>query len=258
MKLAAPLILLLCLNSPPAAHHAIAEQLNYTFEVVGLPLAEATLNIDLAEVDYRASLQFHTVGLANVVDGGSLQESVNGELRNNRPAPQSFAANGYLHGQNRIVEMVWRDGTPMTTAIAPPNAREREDVPLPLRAGAADQVSLIVSLLHTVDQTGRCESSARSYDGRDLQLFQVRTIGEEDLRGAGGSGFTGRALRCDFTDQTLAGFRFGQAGVQDHRLRRGTVWLARLVSGGPRWPVRAAFETRWFGEATIYLTSAPP
>jgi hypothetical protein len=258
MKPATPLILLLCLAPPVAVHRAIAEQLNYTLHVVGLPVADAALNIDLTENGYRASLRFHTTGLANLVDSGHLEETVSGGLRNDRPAPQVYNSNGYLHGQNRVVDMTWQDGNPVVTAIAPPNAAEREDVPAALRAGTVDQVSLIVLLLHLADQTGRCEATARSYDGRDLQSFQVRTLGEEEIPASGQSSFSGRALRCEFTSQTLAGFRFGSGGEQDRRAHRGTIWLGRVVSGGPRLPVRAAVETRWFGDATIYLTSVAP
>ena len=258
MKPATPLILLLCLTSPLAIHRAVAEQLNYALHVVGLPVADATLNLGLTESGYRASFYFRTTGLANLVDGGRLEETVSGGLRNDRPTPQVFSSSGYLHGQNRVVDMAWQDGTPLVTAIAPPNATERENVPAALRAGTVDQVSLIVLLLHLVDQTGRCDGAARSYDGRDLQSFQVRTVGEEAIPASSQSSFSGRALRCAFTSQTLAGFRFGPAGEQDRHLHRGTIWLGRVVSGGPRLPVRAAFETRWFGDAAIYLTSVLP
>jgi hypothetical protein len=38
----------------------------------------------------------------------------------------------------------------------------------------------------------------------------------------------------------------------------GSAWLAPVVAGGLRLPVRMAFETRWFGEATMYLTDIGP
>jgi hypothetical protein len=258
MKPAAQMYLLLCLGLPFTVHRAVAEQLNYTLHVLGIPVADAALNIDLTETGYRAVMRFHTIGVANVVDHGNLEETVSGEFQNDRPAPEAYDSSGYLHGQNRVVDMVWHDGNPVVTAITPPNSTEREDVPEALRAGTVDQVSLIVLLLRLADRTGRCDSSARSYDGRDLQLFQVRTVGEEDIPAPAQLSFSGHALRCEYTSQTLAGWRFGSGGEQDRRPHRGTIWLARVVPGGPRWPVRAAVETRWFGEATIYLTSVSP
>jgi hypothetical protein len=258
MKPAAQLIVLLCVAAVLDIHGAMAEQLNYALSVLGVPVADASLSIDLTESGYRAALNFHTTGLANLVDGGRLTETVSGGLKSDRPEPRVYSSSGYLHGQNRIVDMTWQDGTPEVTAISPPNATEREDVPVALRAGTIDQLSLIVYLLRTVEQTGRCEATARSYDGRDLDLFQARTVGEKDLPGPGRSSYFGRALQGAFTSQTLAGFRFGAAGEQDRRLHRGTIWLAPVVSGGPRLPVQATVETRWFGDATLDLTSVSP
>ena len=234
----------------------MAEQLNYTMHVMGIPLADATLNIDMTEAGYRSRLHFHTTGLAALVDSGRVDQTVSGTLSYERPAPQVYRSIGYLHGQNRVVDMMWQGGTPMVTAIAPPNAVEREDVPVALRAGTVDPNSLIVLLLHLADRTGRCEDAARSYDGHELQLFRIRTAGRGRNPGLQPVELCSD-VPCAATSpaRSLAGFRFGSGGEQDRRLRRGTIWLARVSDSGPPLPVRAAVETRWFGDATIYLTS---
>jgi len=74
MKPATSLIALLCLTSPLAVHRAIAEQLNYTLHVVGIPVADAALTINTTGSAYRAVMRFHTTGLANLVDGSSLKK----------------------------------------------------------------------------------------------------------------------------------------------------------------------------------------
>jgi len=38
----------------------------------------------------------------------------------------------------------------------------------------------------------------------------------------------------------------------------GSAWLAPFLPGTPALPVRISFQTRWFGVATMYLTSAAP
>lgn len=258
MKPAAPLLLMLCLNSPWAAYQAEAAQLSYRLLVLGIPVADASLNIELTPVSYRVALAFHTTGVVGFVDPSRLQQTVSGSLEDDRPAPQYYTSVGYLHGQDRVVEMTWHDGTPVVTSITPANSTEREDVPPTLLPGAVDPESLIALLLRVVEQTGRCEGSGRGYDGRDLQAFQSWTTGTETIKAAEGSSYSGPALRCEFLSRTLAGFRFGSGGEQDRRPRRGTVWLAQVLPGMPRLPVRAAVETRWFGEATIDLTSAQP
>lgn len=252
------MLTLLCLASPLVTHRAAATQLNYRLYVLGLPAAEATLRVDLASPAYRVTLRFHTVGLVTLVAGDRLEEHASGRFESDRPAPLEYGSNGRLHGQDRVADLTWRDGTPIVTAIAPPNEKEREEVPVAQRAHTIDPLSAIVMLLNQVAQTGRCEGTSRAYDGRRLQLLEARTAGEEDVPHSIRSSFSGRGLRCEFTDQTLAGFRLGSGRDDDFRLHRGTIWLSQVLPGGPRLPVRASVETRWLGAAMIYLTAASP
>ncbi len=258
MKWAATLILLVCLNVPLAGREAHAARLNYSLYVLGLPVADAEFGVDLTASAYRMTFRFHTTGLADVFAGDRQDEHTSGRFEGGRPAVLEYGANGHLHGNDRVVGLTWRDGTPIVTTISPPNEGEREDVPVALRAHTMDPLSAIVLLLHQAAQTGRCDGSARTYDGRRLQVFVSKTAGEQDLQPSSRSSFSGRALRCDFTDQTLAGFRLGSGRDDDLRTHKGTIWLAPIFPGGPPLPVRAAVETRWVGDATIYLTSTSP
>jgi hypothetical protein len=258
MKRAAPLILLVCLSVQLAGTAAHAARLNYTLYVLGLPVADAELGVDLSASTYRMTFRFHTTGLVDVVAGDRQDEHTSGRFEGGRPAVLEYGANGHLHGNDRVVGLTWRDGTPIVTTIIPPNEGEREDVPVALRAHTMDPLSAIVLLLHEAAQIGRCEDSARAYDGRRLQVFVSKTAGEEVVPPSSRSSFSGRALRCDFTDQTLAGFRLGSGRDDDLRTHKGTIWLGQILPGGPPLPVRAAVETRWMGDAMIYLTSASP
>lgn len=76
---------------------------------------------------------------------------------------------------------------------------------------------------------------------------------QEDVAASTRSSFYGRALRCDFAAQPLAGWNFTDGRVQDGKPLEGTAWLAELVPGAPPLPGRMAFGTRWFGDAVLYL-----
>ena len=258
MNRAVPLTLLLCMALWATTHTAIAAELNYRLYVLGIPGGEAAFSLDLDASTYRMTMHFRTTGIADLLVPDRMEEHTAGRFENDMPAPVEYGSNGTRHGQERVVTMVWRDGTPVTTAITPPNSTEREDVPPAMLPRSVDPLDAIVTLIRQVARTGRCEGSSRAYDGRHLELMQATTSGWEEIPPSGRSSFAGRALRCDFLDKTLAGFRLGSDREDDMRDRRGTMWLAQVIPGMPAVPVRAAIETRWFGEATIYLTSATP
>ncbi len=253
MRLTLSLTMLLCLAVP-----ATAAELNYSLYVLGVPVADAVLNVEMEAYAYRITLRFHTTGLASVVASDRMELRARGVFESDRPAPLDYASNGRRHGQDQLVGLTWRDDTPIVTAISPPNETEREEVPMALRARTVDPMSSFVQLLRTTSRKGRCEGATRGFDGRMLELFEARTVGEESLPSSSRSSFSGHALRCDFTQRTLAGFRLGSGRDDDARQRGGTVWLSQPFPGSPPLPVRASMETKWLGTATIYLTSVSP
>jgi Protein of unknown function (DUF3108) len=239
----------------PGAH---ASELHYGLYVLGVPVADAVLNLSQTASNYRIDLRFHTTGLASVVADDRMDTRTRGVFDADGPKPLEYDSSGKMRGQDRIVGLAWRDGAPLVTALSPLNAAEREDVPPALRAYTIDPLSSIMLLLRQAAVTGRCEGTARTYDGRRLQLFQARTAGEEELPSTRHSTYAGQSLRCDFTDRTLAGFRLGAGREDDQRVHHGTIWLSQVLPGTQRLPVRASVETRWLGNAMIYLLSATP
>src|ERR1051326_1060835 len=114
-------VALLCLAAPPA----LATQLNYTLYVLGVPLADAAFSLNLTPAGYGIAMRFYTTGVADVVAGNHLDERSRGRIEKERPAPLEYGAISRLRGQDRIVNMIWRDSIPTPTEIVPPNAAER-------------------------------------------------------------------------------------------------------------------------------------
>ncbi len=245
------LTLSLLLGFPLAMPRAAAAQLNYALYVLGVPVADAVLTVDMVAADYRISLEYHHIGLVSVVARNRLEMQARGGFQNGQPAPVEFASKSRLRGEERSAALTWRAGTPVVTALVPSNEGEREEVTPAQNANAIDPMSTIVLLLRDVARTGRCEGRSRAYDGRRLRLLEARTTGEELIPASGRSSFSGRALRCDFTEQTLAGFRLGAGREADARTLAGTIWLASVLPGGAKLPVQVSVETRWLGPAVI-------
>ncbi|MBN8905448.1 MAG: DUF3108 domain-containing protein, partial [Rhodospirillales bacterium] len=102
--------------------------------------------------------------------------------------------------------------------------------------------------------TGRCEATVHTYDGRRATEVSARTDGPEVLAPSSRSSYAGSALRCSFRGELVAGFRLAGDRAADRKPLHGVAWLAQVAPNTPPIPVRMSFETRWFGDVTMYLT----
>jgi hypothetical protein len=247
-----PCIALAQAPAPPALYAS------YETYAAGLPVAEVESGLSFGPEYYRMNLSYHTTGLAAVFVSGRQFNSVSGSWRGEHAAPDRFVGKGHWHGEDRIAEIDYVQGKPTIRQLVPPNVDEREPVPGSLQANSIDTLSALAELIHVVKDTGRCETTVHTYDGRRAVEIKARTVGEETLESTSRSSFAGKALRCDFSGRLLAGFKFGDDTARERNPMHGSAWLARVVAGGPPVPVRMTFETRWFGDAIMYLTGTGP
>jgi hypothetical protein len=230
----------------------------YDTFAAGMHVADVDARFSFGPRAYEMNLGYQTSGVAGWLFAGHQSDKVAGVWLGRHAVPTHFLGLGFWRGMNRTTEIDYQQGKPLVRQLVPPNADERETVPEPLRANAIDTLSALAELIHTVAQTGRCETTVHTFDGRRAVEIEAHTIGEQILEPAGKSSFAGKALRCDFAGRMLAGFKFGDNRERDSKPMHGSAWLAPVVAGGPALPVRMTFETRWFGDATMYLTSIGP
>ena len=255
-RFAALLSTLLSLAAGSARGQApVALQLAYDTYAAGLDVAKVEAGIGIGTGSYQVDIAYRTTGLAGFFYRGHQFNSVAGTWHDHLPLPRRFHGTGIWRGEERITDIDYDNGLPLVRQLMPPNESEREPVPSDLQAHSIDTLSALAELIWTVAQTGRCETTVRTYDGRRATEISAHTSGEELLPPTHRSAFQGPALRCDFAGRMLAGFKFEDHRPTDRKPLHGSAWLAAVVPDGPRVPVRMAFETRWFGDATMYLTS---
>jgi hypothetical protein len=178
-----------------------------------------------------------------------------GTWQRDHASPRHFRTEGTARSQPRITVMDYLGGQPLIRRLVPPNEGERETVPPGLQANSVDPLSALAELIRTVHRTGRCEGAGRIYDGRRASEITARTVGEETVPPSSRSVFAGRALRCDFVGQMIAGFNLGEGKKGASQPFAGSAWLAEVIPGTMKIPTRVQFETRWFGHTTLYLTA---
>jgi hypothetical protein len=237
----------------PSALHA-----TYETYAAGVHVAEVDTGLSFGPRDYQMNLSYHTTGLVGLFFRGHQFDRVNGRWRGQHAAPSEFIGQGEWRGVERLADIGYLDGRPTIRHLMPPNTDEREPVPDTLQANSIDTLSALAELIHVVQETGRCEATVRTYDGRRAVEIEAHTAGEEILAADRRSSFAGKTLRCDFKGRMLSGFKFDDNRERDSKPMHGTAWLAPVVPGNPPLPVRMAFETRWFGDAVMYLTGIGP
>ena len=249
-------LVILTFLSPAAAFAQAPVSMHARYETyaAGVHVAEVETGFTFGPRDYRMGLAYRTTGMAGLVFGGHQFDTVQGSWNGARATPSRFRGQGAWRGMAGVVDIEYRQSKPVIRQLIPAIADEREPVPESLQANSIDILSALAMLIHAVATTGRCETEARTFDGRRALEIEAHTAGSEHLASSSRSTFQGSALRCDFSGRMLAGFKFDGDRVRDGKPMHGSAWLAAAVPGGPLLPVRMAFETRWFGAAVMYLT----
>ena len=235
------------------ASPAGAVEARYEAYAGGLNVIDVDARFQVGADRYTVELETHTVGAFGLLMSSRQKTTVEGRFAGSRPVPERFFSSGTLRGAPRVTQIDYSRGQPTIRQLVPPNESEREPVAPEQQADTVDTLSAAAELIHQVNATGRCEGRATTFDGRRLSVLEARTSGEQVLEPTGRSSFAGKTLRCDFVGRQLGGFTLNEDRERLARPQQGTAWFAVVEPGGPMIPVRIAFRTRWFGDATMYL-----
>jgi hypothetical protein len=252
-----PLMLVTLLTAPARAEEPGDVHAVYRAYAGDLHVANVEAGFRFGPRSYQVRLAYHTVGLVGFFYDVQQLNTVTGSWTNDRTAPHEFSGDGIWRGLHRTTRINYHQGQPQVVSLVPPNEPDRQAVPSDLQTNTLDTLSALAELMRHVAATGSCDGTVHTYDGRRAGEAVSHTVGIEVLAPDDRSTFSGKALRCDFDEHMLAGFLVGDEATQRRPLR-GSAWLARVVPGQLPLPVRLTLETRWFGDATMYLVEAGP
>ncbi len=250
----------LALLSPVAASAATTGSYtaDYTGYSHGFTVLKLSGTLTLTPDGYAAHVTFHAAGFAGMMVRMDNDSQVTGHFAGSEAQPALFEGTGHLHGTNRVTRITYTNGNPTIQALSPPVEQERTSVAPADTLHTIDTLSAVSLLIREVGQSGRCDGSVSTFDGRRLATQTVHTSGQEVLPKTGRSIFAGSALRCDFDGRQLGGFIKDENEDNLRKPRHGTAWLADMLPGAPPVPVRVAFENKLLGQVTLYLTALTP
>lgn len=237
-----------------------AEPIHVRYAVYGSVLGIGT-NVANVHADflvmrdaYDVRLDFRTAGVVSTVITAISDSHAAGRFdRGGTAAPAQFTSNGERDRDPRRTLIAYERGEPVIRTLVPNPEPRRDPVPPAEWAGTVDPMSAMAQLVHSVNDTGRCDGHLTTFDGRRVVSFTSHTVGMQDLPHTGHSSFAGPALRCDVVSQQIAGFKHDSDEPRMHRPQPASAWFARIAPDGPLVLVRATFPAIFFGMVTMYL-----
>ena len=141
---------------------------DYQLYVHGLRVGRIEAGLDLQAAKYRIEVAFRTFGLIGWLFRGHQLDTAEGRFGRQFPEPVRFSGQGFWRGDPRRVLIDYVGNRPVVRDLQPPNDDEREPVPQELQVNTVDTLSAMVALIRQVADTGRCDTSVETFDGRSL------------------------------------------------------------------------------------------
>ncbi len=254
MRLPLPVLAIAAACAGAPSCRAVTLDADYALSSHGFHLLDVDTHAELTPFGYAITAHSRTVGLIGMLAHSDVTSVASGRFDGIHVQPDHYASSGRSRGANRTTQIAYPAHDPVVEVLQPAEP-ERDPVPPADTRNSIDTLSAIVGLSRQVAETGRCDGTALVFDGHRLSRLEAHTVGTEPVPSSG-AGFSGQALRCDFTSRQLAGFLHDANRARLMRPLHGSAWLAAPVPGAPVAAVRATFESPLFGTATLRLTRA--
>lgn len=234
-------LLVLALAILPSLAEAATQPYRYRVSWGSIPIVEAEVTFEDGGGRYAIWGKGRTVGPAVLFfdwEGEARSEGARDGWRVRR-----HESRGRVGEETRrtLVEWPAAEGAPRVDAVPPPDPADIVPLPEGATLGTVDPYSAFLRLLADAGRAGRCEGTARVFDGRRRYDVTALQVAAERLEGDEPGAYAGPALRCRLDYAWIGGQ--GRDWRPTSRPRRD-VWIARLPDGA--WvPVRVEISTRF-------------
>lgn len=243
---------LLVLSAPASAERWRA---SYAITAAGITVMEAEIVFTLgtgegqARAPYSIETRVRSRGVAAMVFRGEGHTRAEGVWQGDALRPNFFQSTGNWRGTPRRTRLDYAaDGTMRITTLEPAQDMERTPVPTEDRRGAIDSLAAMILLTDHVRRTARCDTQARTFDGRRLMQFDVTTDPVVHVADRG-------LLRCVVESRALAGLGTDRPMEEQMRPVRSTLVFGVAQAGAPAIPVQVEIASRWWGTIRANLST---
>jgi hypothetical protein len=230
----------------------VALHLTYDGYASGFRVFRLESDLLLGPGGYRIAMTGHTSGMFGFVYHARWHTLAEGTWTEAGVLPQHFENTGVFGGQPRRVDIDFVNGNPVLRVLQPPDDGEHLPVPPGLAQHAIDTLSIMAMVIRQTGMLGHCGGTTKEFDGRQVELLELRAAGADDLLATSRSSWRGPTLRCDIAAHVLGGFfRDNKPELRDHV---DSIWMAAVQPGMALLPVRMTAMTYRLGRTVLYLT----
>ena len=237
-------IALLTIAAPVSAERWRA---TYAITAAGITVMDAEVIFTLgsggnagASQAYSIETRVRSRGVAAMLFRGAGHTRAEGVWQGATLRPTVYHSTGNWNGTPRLTRLEYADGALRVATLEPAEDMERTPVSVEERRAAIDSLSAMVQLTDNVRRTARCDTQARTFDGRRLVQFDVTT--DPVLRVADRG-----LLRCVVESRALGGFPTDRPMEEVTRPVRSVVIFGVPQAGAPAIPVQVEIASRWWG-----------
>lgn len=228
--------------------------LTYDVYQSGLRALRLTFDVDVAAGEdgdgghaapetYRTEVTLETSGLVGFLFDWSLDARSEGRWRAGALTPEHHRTANVWRGNERWVEIDWRDGVPAEVRAEPPyGADDRAKITPEMLPGTMDPMSAVTAMVLSHTRETPCRARTRIYDGRRRYDALLSPLGRRELEASNFAPFAGPAEGCLLTFNRIAGFKEGSNRMRDIEAE---IWLADLGIATGEVPVRLRLDTPW-------------
>ena len=242
--------------APDTAPADLPLALGYKIYAGGLHVFSFESTVAMAPARYQMALDLRTDGWLDWLWSFSIAARTQGRVGPEGLLPQRFRTESLWRDNQRWVEIAYdAEGRPSAEVEPPPEEDERDPVPEADRIGTVDPLTAALVLVDRLMRTDSCEGEATIFDGRRSFDASTAHLGEKELTASDIAPYGGPAVACRLSVRPDKGFWKNPDYPPEPQ--EVTVFLKRVVPGGPPVPVRIEADTR-FGGVRAHLISAAP
>ena len=220
--------------------------MEYSGSVLIFPIAQLVLNARLTDHDYAAVANFESAGLLSWFDDTHIEANATGYILEETLQPYRYQHVNHASTKGRVVGIDFPDGV-ATPDITPPFSSMGEPpATLEQRTGAADPVSVLLSL--TIDALrgdNACEGVREVFDGKARYNLRFETSGADRVRTRA---YDGEAEHCRAFLDPISGYDLDDLPTPEEVANPIHIWLGEVE--GHVVPVKFRADTQ-VGNITI-------